>query len=877
MRALKGVYRVATRKETKQNDDTMPEEGKMNLDTKKSNRRDFIKAAAVTGTVAALAATLSPTLKALAATGQTISYAIANENGEWKPTTCQGCTSWCASEVYVVDGRAVKVRGNANSKVNGSAACPRSHLAIQQVYDPDRIKTPMKRTNPKKGRDQDPGFVPISWDEALNTIADKIMDLRNNEETYKYMLLRGRYSYMRDIIYDRMTKIIGSPNNISHSALCAEAEKFGPYYTEGEWTYRQYDVLNTRYIILWGADPISANRQVSYYLSVWGDALDRAPVAVVDPRLSASAAKANEWLPIKPGEDGALACAIAHVILVEGLWYKDFVGDFTDGINKFVAGQSVNEGDFEEQYTNGLVKWWNIELKDKTPEWAAEKTGLPVDQIKRVAIGYGKAAPHAISWVGGGPVMQVRGAYASMACHALNGLVGAVDNHGGTLKANKEYTQSFPGYDDFLDDIAKEGKGHSKIDHRGRKEFPALNAGKSGGGVVTNNAADGILNEDPNDIKVAIGYMCNHAFSAPQSERWFRALSKIPFVVHITTNASEFTWFSDIVLPSVHHMFEKWGYVKVHGNGYRHVTMNQPVIDPIWDVRQDETEIPWLIAEKLADRGFDNLLRHYKEYKDPETGKAPTNGQEFALYALKHATHKLWNPEEYQAGDKFSGWEDFRSVGVWNSAPYPFKKRWGAMKTVTEQFEFYSETLKEALGKHAEKHETTIDDILATCNYQARGERAFVPHYEEPYSLGDDGDLSLVDYKSRLNREGRSVNCTWYHELKDVDPGDEGWDDVAKINPIDGKRLGIKSGDKIKLISPTGQLECTAKLWEGTRPGTIAKCYGQGHWAYGKVASKEFGVVPRGGSNNAIIPAEYDRLSGSSAYYAVVKVKVEKI
>ena len=84
--------------------------------------------------------------------------------------------------------------------------------------------------------------MPISWDEALDTIADKIMELRDNNETHKYMLMRGRYSYMRDILYDRMTKIIGSPNNISHSAICAEAEKFGPYYTEGYWGYRQYDV-----------------------------------------------------------------------------------------------------------------------------------------------------------------------------------------------------------------------------------------------------------------------------------------------------------------------------------------------------------------------------------------------------------------------------------------------------------------------------------------------------------------------------------------------------------------------------------------------------------------------------------------------------------
>jgi len=151
----------------------------------------------------------------------------------------------------------------------------------------------MKRTNPKKGRNEDPKFVPISWDEALNTIADKIMELRNNNETYKYMLMRGRYSYMRDVLYDRMTKIIGSPNNLSHSAICAEAEKFGPYYTEGYWGYRQYDVKRARYILLWGADPLAANRQVSYYSAVWGDAIDSATIAIAEPRLSATAAKAD--------------------------------------------------------------------------------------------------------------------------------------------------------------------------------------------------------------------------------------------------------------------------------------------------------------------------------------------------------------------------------------------------------------------------------------------------------------------------------------------------------------------------------------------------------------------------------------------------------
>jgi anaerobic selenocysteine-containing dehydrogenase len=129
---------------------------------------------------------------------------------------------------------------------------------------------------------------------------------------------------------------------------------------------------------------------------------------------------------------------------------------------------------------------------------------MPLEQIQRVANDYGKAGSQTISWVGGGPVMQVRGAYASMICHCLNGITGACDNVGGTLVNNKEYTVGFPSFEEFLDETAKKGSKMGKIDHRGRKDFPCITSGKPGSSVVTNRAADGILNADPYDIKVAI-------------------------------------------------------------------------------------------------------------------------------------------------------------------------------------------------------------------------------------------------------------------------------------------------------------------------------------------------------------------------------------
>ena len=125
----------------------------------------------------------------------------------------------------------------------------------------------------------------------MNTIADKILELRKNNEPEKYLLMRGRYSYMRDVIYDAMTKIIGSPNNVSHSSLCAEAENFGAYYTEGMWGYRDYDFANTKYLVIWGCDPTNSNRQVPIFIKRFGDVLDKVTVAVVDPRMQTTATR----------------------------------------------------------------------------------------------------------------------------------------------------------------------------------------------------------------------------------------------------------------------------------------------------------------------------------------------------------------------------------------------------------------------------------------------------------------------------------------------------------------------------------------------------------------------------------------------------------
>lgn len=836
----------------------------------KLTRRSFIQYSA--GTACLLAAGCSTTAQRPVSAAMIPRKANGGSppQGQWVGSVCQGCTQWCAIQIFVQDGRAVRVRGNPLSKTNHGYCCPRGHLIPQQVYDPDRIKVPMKRTNPLKGRGVDPKFVPITWDEALDTVAEKMMELRRAKEGHKFMYMRGRYSSTStELMYGALPKIYGTGNYYSHSAICAEAEKMGPGLTQGFFGYRDYDLAKTNCLVLWGTDPLASNRMVPNTIHHFHEIMARGTIIAVDPRLSNAAAKAHEWLPIKPGTDGALAGAIAHVLLTEGLWNKEFVGDFKSFWGGFKAGRTVVEDQFEEKETHGLVKWWNLELKDRTPEWAEKETLIPAEQIVRVARAMGKAAPKTIVWMGPGAAMMPRGTYAAMAVHALNGILGSIDVEGGVWQSSSVPIAAFPKTDAYVDDLAKEMAKGKKLDGRGAKDMPAMMNANPGSGVVTNNVANGML-KDPGAVKVFLSSWSNFNFSCTGAERWDKAMAKVPFFVHMVTNASEMTQFADIVLPATFNSAEGWSVISNMGNGHGYAALQQGAVKRLWDVKQEETEVMWLLAEKLKQKGFPNLFDYYaKEFKDPETGKLPTNAMEFSVIAAKMSSSSLWKPKEPLKGDApLKGWDDFRAKGMFSGPKYTLKKGWGGkFATATKKFEFFSETAKKGLEAHAKKYETTVDDILAVSGYVARGDLAFVPHYEPPKRHGSEAEypFTFIDYKSRLNREGRSANLTWYQEFKKVDPGDVSWEDVLKMNPADGAKLGLKTGDTVKITSPAGSIVTKLKLWEGVRPGTVTKCYGQGHWAYGRVAAGEYGKAARGGNNNEVLVDDYDRLSGATA------------
>jgi len=316
-------------------------------------------------------------------------------------------------------------------------------------------------------------------------------------------------------------------------------------------------------------------------------------------------------------------------LMTKGMWSKEFVGDFKEGKNLFVAGQEVDPETFEEKHTTGSSSS-GTGTERQNPEWAAKITGLPVEQITRVATDYGKAGSQSISWVGGGPVMQVRGAYASMICHCLNGITGACDSVGGTLVNNKEYTVGFPKWDDFWTRL-QEGLEDGQDRPPRRKTSPASHRPA---GVVRshNRAADGILNAD--SLRHQSGDRLHEQlqFLLHQPERWNQALSKIPSGAHHHQRLGVFMVFRHpaALTPTP---LRKMGLGKVRCQRLPHVTLQQPVISPCGRPRSMNRD-PVSGGGEAGPAWLRQHAELLQDNKGPEPARAG-NEKEFALYCVK--------------------------------------------------------------------------------------------------------------------------------------------------------------------------------------------------------------------------------------------------
>ncbi|MGQ0709701.1 MAG: molybdopterin-dependent oxidoreductase [Rhodoferax sp.] len=295
---------------------------------------------------------------------------------------CNQCSASCGIDVYTTNGRVHAIYGTLDNPLSNGKLCPKGHYGMYILYDPDRFKGPMKRTNPKKGRQEDPGFVPISWDEALGIVAARLNALRDKGESHRFSVLVGReWGKLNADLLTSLGQLYGTPNiGINHGSISADTVKKARLFTDGNYGYYSYDYANTNYMLVVGTSFLEAGRPLNGNMQAWGVMRSKAPrtkVTAVNVHTSTSTAAADRQLLIKPGTDGALALALAHVILTEGMWDRKFVGDFTDHTNRFKAGQAI-----EALFSEKDVQDWKLAAQENAAKRAAaakkdaEKTAL---------------------------------------------------------------------------------------------------------------------------------------------------------------------------------------------------------------------------------------------------------------------------------------------------------------------------------------------------------------------------------------------------------------------------------------------------------------------------------------------------------------------
>jgi len=400
----------------------------------------------------------------------------------------------CGMHVRVKDGVVMEVEGNPDCPTNRGKLCVRGGLAsIAAYYSPHRIKRPLKRTNPRKGLDEDPGWVEISWDEAYDVIGQRLRKIR--EEDPRKLIFSEGWGIC-DGLFARETWLprpdgtlrygsyfslaSGSPNFVnSHGPLCAI--HYSSNLVHGQHPEQIADLQYCTYLVATGRT-VGPNTATTHSTKRFLNAIDRGmKLVVIDPRCSVEASKGYRWIPIRPGTELAFALAMVHVMLYEikrfdewfvknrtngpyligqdGLYYRDpetsrpMMWDAADQKAKIFSDESVKDPALEGEYdVNGrkVVPAFSLikaGMEPYTPEWAEEITSVSAEVIRTVAAEFVEHAqigntividgfefpfrPAQFGGSGRGSVNHKNGALFDLTGKIINMLVGAVELPGG--------------------------------------------------------------------------------------------------------------------------------------------------------------------------------------------------------------------------------------------------------------------------------------------------------------------------------------------------------------------------------------------------------------------------------------------------------------
>ncbi len=776
------------------------------------------------------------------------------------PTVCFNCESACGLLAYV-DKTSYEIRkfeGNPAHPGSRGRNCAKGPATQNQIYDPERILYPLKRVGARgEGR-----WKQVSWEEALTDIAAKMRESRlQRRDGIVYHVGRpGEDGYT-----SRCITAWGVDGHNSHTNICSASARIG-YYLWGAFDRPSPDHTNSRVILL-----ISSHLETGHYFNPHAQRiieakLKGAKIITFDPRLSNTASRSDVWLPTWPGSETSVLLAIANYLIQNDRYDKAFVRNWMnwketlaaikDGKIDLGIKTPVEELSFEvfEQVLKELYAEFTFER-------AAQESQAPIERIREaaelVANCDGKLATH--NWRSAS-IGNLGGWQVTRALFFLNVLTGSVGTPGGTSANswNKFVPKPFETPPPF------NAWNELHLPHEWSLAHYEMSF-----------LLPHFLEEKRGTIDVYFTRVYNPMWINPDGFMWLKALKdeeKIKLHVALTPTWNESAWFADYVLP-MGHAGERHDLVSQETHAGQWIAFRQPVrrvalqragieVKHTYEANPGEVwEENEFWIELSAKMDPDNSLGIRQHFESPYRPGEIITVEEYYRWIFENSVPGL--PEAAQK-EGLSALEFMRKYGAFevtrqNYAPYAKDlapaaddepadaydriKRGGkavglqvgeqslvGFGTPSRKLEFYSDTLlawgwseKEYIIPWPLKSHVHPDNIDVS-----KGEMLLLPNFRLP---------ALI--------HTRSANAKWLYEISHKNP--------VWMHPLDGQRLGVQTGDLIRVETEIGYFVDKVWITEGIKPGIIAMSHHLGRWRL-----QESVGVSQGASNLASLEERPD-------------------
>lgn len=757
------------------------------------------------------------------------------------PGMCQLCSTICGIVGHVKDGRLLKIEGNPNDPNSRGRVCARGQAGLNHLYHPERLLYPLKRV----GQRGEGKWKRISWDEALDEIATKLKAVRESGKPEEFAFHQGRQR-SKDAL-KRFLDAYGTKTQLSHRALCSGNRRAAnlTYLWESDWDLN--DVENSKYILNFGSNAFEAHQgHVPFANRIQNGRFNNgAKMVTFDVRLSNTAGSSDEWFAPFPGTDGAVALAMSQAILEADLQDDAFINT----------------------WTNVTVDELKEHLKDKTPEWAAEISGLNAADIRRIALEFAAAAPAATTMCNRGSSAHLNGYYNDRAIQLLNAVVGSVGKKGGWCWS------PWGGLDPDFKTPAMPPSAKTWSVLEDPPEYPLANVWRR---MKVGEIIYLYLLQGRAKLQAYMTYNLDSPLTWPEESLTKQVLqdeSLINFHVCINPFYNETAHYADIVLPWTTYL-ERWDLdARASYNLRPYVGLRTPMVEPLGeakDVREFFPELAKRIGggmEEWYDYGTqEEFMRAWaaKVPENPTTGKAGLDRLLDEGAWENQQRQPFYEPYNKELTDDQLSDTTVNQDGVVLKDGKGIGLKMGdrivrGFATPSRKFEVKS-IFVERTGQNLD-----CTDLINQSGIKAKNRPAqhqghdleidSMPIWLQPIehqSLNDD-QLIMTSFKWNVHNHGRTMNLKWLAEIVHSNP--------AWLNPATARKFGIENGDWIELtsyhsemldqVSPhltrtepdadgkriAGRMRVPVVLMEGIHPQAIAMSNSCGHWQYTSVAT----------------------------------------